>query len=65
MGYQGHVLMERCAGLVVGAVITHADSKGETAMALAMFGTLPEARRWEGSGWSFEAVSNGLISTSY
>lgn len=28
MSYQGHVLMEKCSGLVVGAVVTHADGRG-------------------------------------
>lgn len=39
--YQGHVLMENRSGLVVGAVVTHADGKGERAAALAMLDTLP------------------------
>jgi hypothetical protein len=34
--YQGHVLMENRSGLVVSAVVTHADGKGERAAALAM-----------------------------
>lgn len=39
--YQGHVLMENRSGLVVGAVVTHADGKGERTAALAMLGTMP------------------------
>ena len=39
--YQGHVLMENRSGLVVSAVVTHADGKGERAAALAMLGTVP------------------------
>jgi transposase len=34
--YQGHVLMENRSGLVVSAVVTHADGSGERAAALAM-----------------------------
>lgn len=43
--YQGHVLMENRSGLVVGAVVTHADGKGERAAALAMLDTLPGEQR--------------------
>lgn len=39
--YQGHVLMENRTGLVVSAVVTHADGKGERAAALAMLDTVP------------------------
>jgi transposase len=39
--YQGHVLMENRSGLVVGAMVTHADGKGERAAALAMLDTTP------------------------
>jgi transposase len=39
--YQGHVLMENRSGLVVGAVVTHADGRGERAAALAMLDTVP------------------------
>ena len=39
--YQGHVLMENRTGLVVGAVVTHADGRGERAAALAMLDTVP------------------------
>jgi transposase len=41
LGYQGHVLMENRSGLVVGAVVTHADGFGERTAALAMLDTLP------------------------
>jgi transposase len=43
--YQGHVLMENRSGLVVGAVVTHADGKGERAAALAMLDSLPGEQR--------------------
>lgn len=43
--YEGHVLMENRSGLVVSAVVTHADGKGERAAALAMLDTLPGERR--------------------
>ena len=39
--YQGHVLMENRNGLVVSAVVTHADGMGERAAALAMLDTVP------------------------
>ena len=39
--YQGHVLMENRSGLVVGAVVTHADGYGEPRAALAMIDTVP------------------------
>ena len=41
MAFQGHVLMENRSGLVVGAVVTHADGMGERAAALAKLDTLP------------------------
>jgi IS5 family transposase len=41
LAYQGHVLMENRSGLVVGAVVTHADGRGERAAALAMLDALP------------------------
>jgi transposase len=43
LAFQGHVLMENRSGLVVGAVVTHADGLGERAAALAMLDTLPGA----------------------
>jgi transposase len=45
LAYQGHVLMENRSGLVVGAVVTHADGFGEREAALAMLDTLPGMRR--------------------
>lgn len=44
MAYQGHVLMENRSGLVVGAVVTHADGFGERAAALAMLDAVPASR---------------------
>ena len=41
LAFQGHVLMEHRSGLVVGALVTHADGFGERAAALAMLDTLP------------------------
>lgn len=41
LSYQGHVLMENRSGLVVGAVVTHADGLGERAAALAMLDRVP------------------------
>jgi len=45
LAYQGHVLMENRTGLVVSAVVTHADGFGERSAALAMLDTLPGAHR--------------------
>lgn len=42
--YQGHALMENRSGLVVGAVVTHADGTGERTAALVMLDTLPGKR---------------------
>ena len=39
--FQGHVLMENRTGLVVSAVVTHADGFGERNAALAMLDTVP------------------------
>jgi transposase len=39
--YQGHALMENRNGLVVGALVTHADGMGERIAALAMLDTVP------------------------
>lgn len=41
LAFQGHVLMENRSGLVVAAVVTHADGMGERAAALAMLDTVP------------------------
>jgi transposase len=43
--YHGHVLMENRSGLVVGAVVTHADGKAERTAALAMLDTVPGEHR--------------------
>ena len=42
LAYQGHVLMENRSGLVVSAVVTHADGRGERQAALAMLTTVPK-----------------------
>ena len=39
--YQGHALMENRSGLVVSAVVTHADGSGERKAALAMLDRVP------------------------
>ena len=39
--YQGHALMENRSGLVVGAVVTHADGYGEREAAKVMIGMIP------------------------
>ena len=43
LAFQGHVLMEHRSGLVVSAVVTHADGYGERCAARAMLDTLPGA----------------------
>lgn len=43
LSYQGHVLMENRSGLVVSAVVTHANGMGERSAALAMLDTVPGA----------------------
>jgi transposase len=45
LAYQGHVLMENRSGLVVAAVVTHADGHGERQAALAMLDTVPGSHR--------------------
>ena len=40
--YEGHVLMENRNGLVVSAMVTHADGFGERAAALAMLDAIPQ-----------------------
>lgn len=45
LAYQGHVLMENRSGLVVAAVVTHADGYGERHAALAMIDTVPGCHR--------------------
>lgn len=42
--YQGHVLMENRSGLVVSAVVTHAEGSGERAAALAMLDAIGESQ---------------------
>ena len=42
LAYQGHVLMENRSGLVVGAVVTHADGFAQRAAALAMLDATPK-----------------------
>jgi transposase len=39
--YQGHILMENRSGLVVSAIVSHADGTGERAAALAMLDAVP------------------------
>ncbi len=41
MAFQGHVLMENRSGLVVAAVVTHADGLGERAATLVMLDAVP------------------------
>lgn len=43
--YQGHALMENRSGLVISAVVTHADSLGERRAALAMLDAVPSDGR--------------------
>lgn len=45
LAYQGHALMENRSGLVVSAVVTHADGFGERAAAIAMLDTVPGEHR--------------------
>jgi transposase len=45
LSYQGNILMENRSGLVVGAVVSHADGMGERAAALAMLDKVPGASR--------------------
>lgn len=45
LSYQGHVLMENRSGLVVSAVVSHADGTGERVAALAMLDRMPGASR--------------------
>lgn len=55
--YQGHVLMENRSGLVVSALVTHADGKGERAAALAMLDTVPgETRKTLGADKAYDTV---------
>lgn len=45
LSYQGHILMENRSGLVVGAVVSHADGTSERAAALAMLDKVPGTKR--------------------
>jgi len=55
--YQGHVLMENRQGLVVSAVVTHADGFGERHAALAMLDAMPpRSRRTLGGDKAFDTV---------
>jgi transposase len=55
--YQGHVLMENRSGLVVGAVVTHADGKGERSAALAMLDRVPgEQRKTVGADKAYDSA---------
>ncbi len=45
LSYQGHVLMENRSGLVVSAVVSHADGTSERAAALKMLDKVPGAGR--------------------
>ena len=65
LAYQGHVLMENRSGLVVGALVTHADGMGERAAALAMLDTLPgrTPRRWLRTKPTTRATSSTLAAS--
>lgn len=52
--YQGHVLMENRSGLVVNAVVTHADGRGERAAALAMLDALPKPAKTVGADKAYD-----------
>ena len=53
--YQGHVLMENRNGLVVSAMVTHADGFGERAAALAMLDAMPaRAKRTLGADKAYD-----------
>jgi transposase len=56
--YQGHALMENRNGLVVSAVVTHADGFGERRAAVAMLDTLPgtSARRSVGADKAYDTT---------
>jgi hypothetical protein len=43
--YRGHVLMENRSGLVINAVVTHADGFGERHAALAILDAVPDTCR--------------------
>jgi transposase len=55
LSYQGHILMENRSGLVVSAVVTHADGHGERGAALAMLDALPgKGRRTLGADKGYD-----------
>jgi transposase len=55
--YQGHVLMENRQGLVISAVVTHADGFGERRAALAMLDAMPpRGRRTLAGDKAFDTV---------
>ena len=56
--YQGHALMENRTGLVVSAVVTHADGLGERTAALVMLDALPTttARRSVGADKAYDTT---------
>ena len=55
--YQGHVLMENRQGLVVSAVVTHADGFAERQAALAMLDAMPPcSRRTLGGDKAFDTI---------
>ena len=48
--FQGHALMENRSGLLVSAVVTHADGQGERRAAAAMLDALPQSAGRRGVG---------------
>ena len=56
--YQGHALMENRSGLVVSAVVTHADGFGERRAAVAMMDALPatSSRRSVGADKGYDTA---------
>jgi transposase len=54
--YQGHALMENRHGLVVGAVVTHADGTGERAAALSMLDTVPGTHATVGADKAYDTA---------
>ena len=60
--YQGHALMENRNGLVVSAVVTHADGFGERRAAVAMLDALPGSEVVGcGSSLKFCRIADGGI----
>ena len=54
--YQGHALMENRHGLVVSAVVTHADGTGERTAALAMLDTVPANHATVGADKAYDTA---------